>query len=322
MPNTADLLEKIAALKAMLITSEALNLRRDERIERLDKLVAAVKHAAFGRRLKKSDLGQFELALEDLETAIATIHAEEDADDRAAQRPTKPRAANRGSLPKPLPRIEELIERQSLTCACDGCLHCIGEDVSEYHPGPVPRDRDPPPEIRLPALHRWRGARSGAADPGRHPDRSDDRTCASQQICRPSAPCIGKPISAAVRALTSTGPLLRTGLAAPIAEKGMILIRELSTIEAEIKGADAVCRLVARQKRSALTLARLDDWLRYHRVRASTKSPLGEALAYIAGDRDGFGRFLTDGRIEIDSPPSHRHFVSIAGQWSKARSAP
>lgn len=28
------------------------------------------------------------------------------------------------------------------------------------------------------------------------------------------------------------------------------------------------------------------------------------------------GRFLTDGRIEIDNtPPSHRYFVSIAGQW-------
>jgi hypothetical protein len=52
--------------------------------------------------------------------------------------------------------------------------------------------------------------------------------------------------------ITRTGP-------APIAEEGVTLIRGLYTIEAEIKGADAVCRLVARQKRSALILARLDD---------------------------------------------------------------
>ena len=131
MPETADLLEEIATLKAMLIASEAHNLRKDERIERLEKLVAAFRHAAFGRRSEKSDPDQFELALEDLETAIAAIHAEEDAEDRAAKRPAKPRATNRGSLPKHLPRIEEVIEPDSLICACGGCLHCIGEDVSE-----------------------------------------------------------------------------------------------------------------------------------------------------------------------------------------------
>lgn len=131
MPETADLLEEIATLKAMLIASEAHNLRKDERIERLEKLVAAFRHATFGRRSEKSDPDQFELALEDLETAIAAIHAEEDSEQRVAKRPAQPRAANRGSLPKHLPRIEEVIELGSLTCACGGCLHCIGEDVSE-----------------------------------------------------------------------------------------------------------------------------------------------------------------------------------------------
>ena len=86
----ADLPDDIAALKAMLIASEARNQRKDERIERLEKLVAAFRQAAFGRRSEKSDPDQFELALEDLETAIATIHAEEDTDDRAAKRPSRP----------------------------------------------------------------------------------------------------------------------------------------------------------------------------------------------------------------------------------------
>lgn len=40
-------------------------------------------------------------------------------------------ATNRGSLPKHLPRIEEVIEPESLACRCGGGLHCIGEDMSE-----------------------------------------------------------------------------------------------------------------------------------------------------------------------------------------------
>jgi hypothetical protein len=201
MPNTADLLGEITALKAMLIAAEARNLRKDERIERLEKLVAACKQAAFGRRSEKSDPDQFELALEDLETAMAVIHAEEDAEDRAAKRPTKPRAANRGALPKHLPRIEELIEPDSLTCACGGCLHCIGEDISErldivpaqFRVIRCPaahvymRERGhPPSEVCPPVLHRRRcsGRCACAADPGRHADRGDCRPCAGQQIRR------------------------------------------------------------------------------------------------------------------------------------------
>jgi transposase len=118
-------------LKALLTAADARDLRKDERIERLEKLVAAFKQAAFGRRSEKSDPDQFELALEDFETAMAVIHAEENAEDRAAKRLAKPRAANRGSLPKHLPRIEEISEPDSLICACGGCLNCIGEDVSE-----------------------------------------------------------------------------------------------------------------------------------------------------------------------------------------------
>ena len=53
MSETADLLEENAALKAMLIASEARNLRKDERIERLEKLVAAFRQAVFGRRSEK-----------------------------------------------------------------------------------------------------------------------------------------------------------------------------------------------------------------------------------------------------------------------------
>ena len=105
--------------------------------------------------------------------------------------------------------------------------------------------------------------------------------------------------------ITRTGP-------APIAEEGVNLIRELYIIEAEIKGADADSRLATRRERSAPILARIDDWLRHHRARASAKSPLGEALAYIAKYRDGLGRFLADGRIEIDNNTVERTIRPIA----------
>jgi transposase len=90
------------------------------------------------------------------------------------------------------------------------------------------------------------------------------------------------------------------------------LIRDLYAIEAEIRGRDPEARLVIRQDRSAPILARLDDWLAYHRARASAKSPLGEALAYIAKYRAGLGRFVSDGRVEIDNNTVERTIRPIA----------
>lgn len=97
-----------------------------------------------------------------------------------------------------------------------------------------------------------------------------------------------------------------------ICEEGITFIRDLYAIDAEIRGKDPVASLVGRQERSARILARLDDWLRHHRARASTKSPLGEALAYITKYRDGLGRFMSDGRAEIDNNTVERTSRPIA----------
>lgn len=429
----------------MLIASEARNNRKDQRIERLEKLVAAFRQAAFGRRSEKSDPGQFELALEDLETAIAAIRAEEDAEDRAAKRPSRPRAINRGSLPRHLPRIDEVIEPESLTCACGGCLHCIGEDVSErldivpaqfrvivtrrpkyacrsctdgvvqapaparLIPGGMPTEAtiahvlvskyaDHLPLYRQAQIYSRQGinldrstladwvgraafelrpvfdalmadlkrstklfmdeTRAPVLDPGGRKTKTgyfwalarDDRPwggTAPPGVAFTYAP--GRGGQHAERILQGFGGILqvdgyagynrliasgrvgpgiqlaycwaharrklieiiRTG-PAPIAEQGVGLIRELYAIEADLRGRSPADRLAARLERSAPILARLDDWLRHHRARASAKSPLGEALAYIARYRDGLGRFLTDGRIEIDSNAVERTIRPIA----------
>ena len=71
------------------------------------------------------------MSLQGLETAITVIRAEEGPEDRATTRPTKLRAANRGSLPKNLPRIEELSEPECLTFVYGACMHSIGEDISQ-----------------------------------------------------------------------------------------------------------------------------------------------------------------------------------------------
>ncbi len=78
MLDATDLPDDVAALKAMLIAAQAREIRKDDhialqevRIERLEKLVATFKQAAFGRKSEKTDPDQFDLALEDLESAIA-----------------------------------------------------------------------------------------------------------------------------------------------------------------------------------------------------------------------------------------------------------
>lgn len=131
MLNPTDLPDDIAALKALLVASERRNLRKQDRIDQLEKLVADFKRALFGARSEKTDPEQFELALEDIETAMAAVHAEDDAHDPSTSSRAKPRNTNRGSLPKHLLRIEEVIAPDSMTCACGAERHVIGEDTSE-----------------------------------------------------------------------------------------------------------------------------------------------------------------------------------------------
>jgi transposase len=131
MSKPADLSNDVETLKALLVASEDRNLRKQDRIDQLEKLVSDFKRALFGARSEKTDPEQFELSLEDIETALAVIHAEDEALDPPASRSAKPRKTNRGSLPKHLPRIEEVIAPDSMICGCGAERHVIGEDTSE-----------------------------------------------------------------------------------------------------------------------------------------------------------------------------------------------
>ena len=120
-------------LRRQLIAERRMRLERDEQVARLSAMVAAFKRALFGRRSEKRDPEQMELALEAAEQEFGEQCAEADAgnpDQKAAR--ARQRRANRGSLPKHVPRIEVVVEPENLVCGCcGGALHPIGEDVSE-----------------------------------------------------------------------------------------------------------------------------------------------------------------------------------------------
>jgi len=144
MTNADDLPNDIDALKALLLLSQAKNAHQDDqlstqdalierkkdRIKRLEKLLTDFRRALFGAKSEKVNPEQYELALEDIETAMAAIHAEDEAIDPPKSEPA-PRKSNRGHLPKHLPRVEEIIEPESTICACGAERHIIGEDTSE-----------------------------------------------------------------------------------------------------------------------------------------------------------------------------------------------
>jgi len=449
MVDTANLPDDRAALKAMIVASEERNLRQQDRIDRLEKLVADFKRALFGARSEKTSAEQFELALEDIETAMAAVRAAVRAEDAALDpppsRPGKVAKTNRGSLPKHLPRIEERIEPEQTFCGCGGERHVIGEDVCErldiiparfrvivtrrpkyacrsctngvvQAPAParliqgglpteatvahvlVSKYADHLPLYRQAQIYSRQGVdldrstlaawvgkaafelrpvfdalladlkrspklfmdetRAPVLDPGRRKTRTgyfwalarDDRPWGgadppgvafsyapgrsgryADEILTGYAGILqvdgyagynrllradraGAPIRLAycwAHARRKLHEVAQAGIA-PIAEDGLKQIAALYRIETEIRGQSPAVRLAARQTRSAPKVAALEIWLKDQRARTSAKSPLGEALRYLAKYWDGLVLFLTDGRVEMDSNAVERTIRPIA----------
>jgi transposase len=93
-------------------------------------LLADFKRALYGAKSEKGHPDQYHLALEDIETAMAVVHAEDEAIDPPKTAASKSRVGC-GVLPKHLPRVEEVIAPEDVTCGCGAERHIIGEDVSE-----------------------------------------------------------------------------------------------------------------------------------------------------------------------------------------------
>jgi transposase len=113
MKFSTDLPNDIHALKALLAAAEAkisaqnqtladldgIIERKEDHIVRLEKLLADFKRALYGAKSEKDHPDQYHLALEDIETAMAVVHAEDEAIDppktASATKPSKGRGVLR-----------------------------------------------------------------------------------------------------------------------------------------------------------------------------------------------------------------------------------
>src|SRR5215470_12325777 len=139
--------DDVAALRALVLTAWAeRDAERDEKArlieerdqlagqnDRLRHLIRQLQRMQFGRRSEKLDPDQFNLALEDLEQAVAASEAEQEKGDPALRTAhSEKRRAGRGALPEHLPRIEIVVEPEDTACPCCGsAMHVIGEDRSQ-----------------------------------------------------------------------------------------------------------------------------------------------------------------------------------------------
>jgi transposase len=137
-PLPADL-DALRALVISLASERDAAVAQCRRVsdenDRLQHLLRQLRRAQFGRRSERLDGDQIELALEDIETTLAEQHAQVDKNGAAqpsADRERKKRRANRGSLPRHLPRINVTLAPESTLCpCCAGRMHVIGEDTAE-----------------------------------------------------------------------------------------------------------------------------------------------------------------------------------------------
>jgi transposase len=110
---------------------DALAASTDE-AKRLNEILDAFKRHRFGTRAERLDPDQYQLILEEVETAIGRVDARLDCVTPASSTPQPHRRINRGALAAHLERIERLVDIADKACACcGGALHVIGEDVSE-----------------------------------------------------------------------------------------------------------------------------------------------------------------------------------------------
>lgn len=137
---------ELAVERAARQHEQAVGAEKDVLITELKALVAKLevqvadhRRTRFGPKSEKLSAEQLELALEDHETAIAEtqqqideVHTKLDQLDQTAKdkKPRKPRKPR--TLPEGLPRIERVIDPDSIICPC-GCgdMVKIGEDRSE-----------------------------------------------------------------------------------------------------------------------------------------------------------------------------------------------
>ena len=106
----------------------------EETNQRQEHLIAELHQALYGKKSEKLNDDDRQLAFEDLEVALAEVEEQKSQQGPEADKPKRKKSPkrNRGNLPEGLPRIEQVIEPDSLECPCGcGAMHRIGEDRNE-----------------------------------------------------------------------------------------------------------------------------------------------------------------------------------------------
>ena len=106
----------------------------EEVTRRQEHLIAEMHHALYGKKSEKLRDDDRQLTFEDIEVALAEIEEKKSEQIPGDDKPKRKKRArrNRGNLPEGLPRIEQVIEPDSLECPCGcGLMHKIGEVRTE-----------------------------------------------------------------------------------------------------------------------------------------------------------------------------------------------
>ena len=187
MPSDA-LPDDSETLKAMLLAERVQN-------ERLRQIIKELQRHRFGRRAETLPEDQMLLGLEDVEqtaasdAATAEQSAPAERQARAREAPHQPRLAAGASAAD---RDRRRHRRQDLPLLPGRVApdRRGQERAAGHRAGAVPGARHPTgPKYACRRLRGWRraGPGAGAADRGRHADRSHHRPGAGLQICRSSA---------------------------------------------------------------------------------------------------------------------------------------
>jgi len=98
----------------------------------------------------------------------------------------------------------------------------------------------------------------------------------------------------------------------PVAAEALVRIAQLYAVEQEIRGRSPDDRRAARQELSVPMVTDLRRFLENNLGKASKKSRLADAIRYALSRWTGLGRFLDNGRIEIDSNTVERSIRPLA----------
>ncbi|MBU6299453.1 MAG: IS66 family transposase [Alphaproteobacteria bacterium] len=134
LPDDVEALRAFAL--ATIAERDAAVAERDKLAEINDRLRRLLRKAqgfeAKSERLAKLPADQLNLALEDIEQAIAKTEAIEEKKSPANETTRQRRKINRGALPTHLPRVHQAVEPENTSCPCCGKpMHVIGEETSE-----------------------------------------------------------------------------------------------------------------------------------------------------------------------------------------------